>query len=1000
MSCKNLLKSIAAVLLLSISQLVMAQDRVVTGRVTDSKDGSGVPGVTVTPKGTKTGTQTSSDGTFRISVGSGVTTLVFSSIGYTSQEVDITGKTSVDVSFVISNAQLGEVVVTGYGTARKRDVTGSISSIKAKDFNQGIVTAPDQLIQGKAAGVQVINNSGAPGGGTTLRIRGISSIRSANSPLIVVDGVPLSGGSAAPGLGTPGLGNAASENPLNFINPNDIVSIDILKDASATAIYGSRGSNGVVQITTKKGSSGAPKFELSSSVSISSMMRQIEVLDAAGYVAALQKYNLSTALSTNQAPTGNGGGNTDAMDAITRSAISTNNNFAVSGGNETGKYRLSVGYLDQQGIVSESGFQKMTASFNGSYRFLESKRLGLDFSIITSNTRTLTAPISNNAGFQGSLIGTALQWNPTYALTNSSGNPIVVDPRLANTTINPLALLAAHDDRGSLLTVLANFSPSFKITNDLEYKFLYSLNYGIGNRKAELKNWINIDNVVGRGFASTATNKSTSHVLAHTLNYNKQFNDLSLNALAGYEFRRDDYTGTGMSGLGFVDYPGLHYYDYIQNLATADRSIYSFANPLAEVQSYFARAVFNYKDKYTLTGTFRADGSSRFGKDHKYGYFPSVGFSWNVLKENFMANAKGINTLRFRLGWGITGNQEFPDNGAALRRVSIGIGNNQTVSNIENDDLRWEESTTLNAGIDFGLFGGKLTGTIDYFDKTSTDVLYRTQVVQPGPPQEYWINLPANIENSGLEITLTGNIISKKDLKWNLTGNAAFLRNEITNFAFINNTGELNGQGLSGAFSQRLADGYPINTYYLPKWMGLDANGVSVYEGGDATVKSYHGSPNPKLLLGFSTDVSYKKWFFVANFNGAFGHYLYNNTFNSVLPIGNLLAKRNVAPDFVNSKVKEATSNVPSPSTRYLEKGNYIKLANATLSYRVGDIGKVFKGVVINLTGQNLFVLTDFKGFDPEVNVDKNIGGVPSLGIEYIPYPTARNIILGVSFGF
>lgn len=1000
MSCKNLLKSMAAMLLLCISQLAIAQDRVVSGRVSDSKDGSGVPGVTVAPKGTKTGTQTGSDGSFRISVGAGVTTLVFSSVGYTSQEVDITGKTTIDVSLVISNSQLGEVVVTGYGSAKKRDVTGSITSIKAKDFNQGIVTAPDQLIQGKAAGVQVINNSGAPGGGTTLRIRGISSIRSANSPLIVVDGVPLSGGSAAPGLGTPGLGNAASENPLNFINPNDIVSIDILKDASATAIYGSRGSNGVVQITTKKGSSGAPKFEYSTSVGMSTMMRQIEVLDAAGYIAALQKYNLSTAISTTSAPTGNGGQNVDAMDAITRSAISTNNNFAVTGGNENGKYRLSVGYLDQQGVLVESGFQKMTASFNGSYKFLESKRLGLDFGIITSNTRTLTAPISNNAGYQGSLIGTALQWNPTYSLTNSAGNPIVVDPRLAATTVNPLALLAAHDDKGSLVTVLANISPSFKITNDLEYKFLYSINYGVGNRKGELRNWINFDGVLGRGWASVANNKSTSHVLSHTLNYNKQFNDLSLNALAGYEFRRDDFSGSGMSGQDFVDYPELHYYDYMQNLPTAQRNIYSFANPLAEVQSYFARAVFNYKDKYTLTGTFRADGSSRFGKDHKYGYFPSAGFAWNVLKENFMANAKGFSTLRLRLGWGITGNQEFPDNGAAIRRVSIGTGQNQTVSNLENDDLRWEESTTLNAGIDFGLFGGKLTGTIDYFDKTSTDVLYRTQVVQPGPPQEYWINLPANIENSGIEITLTGNVISKKDLKWNVTGNIAFLRNELTNFDYVNNTGELNGQGLSGAFSQRLVDGHPVNVFYLPKWLGLDANGVSTYEGGDATVKSYHGSPNPKALVGFSTDVSYKKWFFVANFNGAFGHYIYNNTFNSVLPIGNILAKRNVAPDFVNSKVKEATSNVPSPSTRYLEKGDYIKLANATLSYRIGDLGKVFKGVVINLTGQNLFVLTDFKGFDPEVNVDKNIGGVPSLGIEYIPYPTARNIILGLSFGF
>ena len=455
-----------------------------------------------------------------------------------------------------------------------------------------------------------------------------------------------------------------------------------------------------------------------------------------------------------------------------------------------------------------------------------------------------------------------------------------------------------------------------------------------------------------------------------------------------------------MSGQGFVDYPGLHYYNYMQNLATANRNIYSYANPVATVQSYFARANLNYKDKYLLTATFRADGSSRFGKNHKYGYFPSVGVGWNILKEDFMAGVKGINTLKLRLGWGKTGNQEFGDNGASIRRVSIGIGGNQTVSNLENNDLKWEESTTYNAGLDLGLFNNRLTATIDYFDKKSTDVLYRTQVVQPGPPQEYWINLPATIHNSGLEITLNGNIINNKNLNWNLGVNGAFLKNTLEDFAYINNTGGIHGQGVSGAFAQRLITGHPIDVFYLPVWTGLDANGASTYQGGDATVKSYLGSPSPKFLLGLSTDVSYKKWFFVANMNGAFGHYIYNNTFNSVLPIGNLLAKRNVAPDFVNSKVKESTSNVPSPSSRYLEKGNYLKLANATLSYRLGSFGKVIKGASINLTGQNLFVITKFKGFDPEVNVDKNIGGVPSLGIEYAPYPTARNIILGVNFSF
>jgi iron complex outermembrane receptor protein len=293
MSCKNLLKPAAFIFLLFISQLIFAQDRVVTGRVTDSKDGSGVPGVTVTPKGMKTGTQTSSDGSYRISVGPNITTLVFSSIGYAPQEVDISGKSTADVLLVITNSQLGEVVVTGYGTSRKKDLTGSIASVKAKDFNKGVNTSPDQLIQGKVAGLQITNNNGAPGAGTTIRIRGTSSVRSGNSPLIVVDGVPLEGGSGRPGIGLPGMGDAPGSNPLNFVNPSDIESIDVLKDASAAAIYGSRGANGVILITTKKGKAGTPVVEFGYAFGISKIANQIELLSASEYRAALAKYNLT-----------------------------------------------------------------------------------------------------------------------------------------------------------------------------------------------------------------------------------------------------------------------------------------------------------------------------------------------------------------------------------------------------------------------------------------------------------------------------------------------------------------------------------------------------------------------------------------------------------------------------------------------------------------------------------------------------------------------------------
>ncbi len=348
MTLKRLLTaSMMLLLALTVSVSAFAQDKVISGKVTDSKDGSPVVGASVVAKGSNSGgSVTGADGSFKISVAANTTTLVVSYVGYGTQEISIAGKTSVDVSLSSSGSNLNEVVVVGYGTARRKDLTGSVASVKAKDFNQGIVTAPDQLIQGKVAGVQVINNSGAPGGATTIRIRGISSIRSGNQPLFVVDGVPLSGGSPAPGLGT-ALGGAPGDNPLNFLNPNDIASMEVLKDASATAIYGSRGANGVVIITTKKGQSGAPKIEFNTSASVSSIMKKLEVLDGNGFRAALSKYGLTS---------GNFGGNVDAMDAITQSGISQNHNIAISSGNDAGRYRISVGYQNQQGIIKESGF--------------------------------------------------------------------------------------------------------------------------------------------------------------------------------------------------------------------------------------------------------------------------------------------------------------------------------------------------------------------------------------------------------------------------------------------------------------------------------------------------------------------------------------------------------------------------------------------------------------------------------------------------------------------
>lgn len=979
MTQKRLLPALLITLLLALQ--TFAQQRTITGRVTDNT-GAPVAGATVTVKGTNIATSTGSDGTYKLNVPENAGTLVISAVGYGNTEAAISGST-VDVGLTATQSNLNEVVVVGYGTARKRDLTGSVASVKAKDFNQGVFASPDNLIQGKVAGVQVINNTGAPGGASTIRIRGISSIRSGNAPLIVVDGVPLSGGSTQPGLDN-ALGSSPGDNPLNFINSADIASMDILKDASATAIYGSRGANGVIVITTKKGTSGAPKVELNTQVGVSNMLRQIDVLDAAGYRAALKEYNLTS---------GDFGGDVNAMDEITRTAFTQNYNLAVTGGNENGRYRLSAGYMNQDGIINESGFKKITAGLTSSFKFTESRRLGLDFNLLFGNTLTNSAPIGNNSGFQGSLIGQALQWNPTHPLRKPNDS-IWVNNQLGATTINPLAMIAAYDDKTSLNNIIASISPSYKILSNLEYRMLYAVNYSQAERRTSIRNWLNFTGNLGS--AQIGNNRSVNQTITHTLSYTPQLTkNITLNALIGYEYLRYDFKGSGMQANRFFDYPQLDYTNYMQNSPAADRNVYSYAPPVSELQSLFARATFSFGDRFVLTGTVRRDGSSKFGANNRYGIFPSVAGAWNIMNENFVKNSKSISNLKLRASWGQTGNQEFAS-GVSQRNVNIGIGDNTSVANFENPDVKWETNTMTNVGIDLGLFSNRLNITADWFNRKTTDPLFAATPVAPAPASGViWQNLDASIVNSGFEFSLNYALIRNENLTWNIGGNIAFLQNEVKDLNGSYQTGGLHGQGISGATSQLIVAGQPLNVYYLRQFEGIDkTSGQSIYAENEKLF--YSGSPNPTRIYGITTDVTWKKLFASANMNGAAGHYLYNNTANSVINVGNL-GTRNISAAIPGTG--ENLSNAIAPSTRYLEKGDYLKLANATVGYRIGNLGKAFKNVTVTLTGQNLFVITKFTGFDPEVNVDKNVNGIPSAGIEYIPYPTARTILLGLSFG-
>ncbi len=968
--------------LMLLSNFALAQ-RSIKGKITDAESGEALIGASVSVVGTTRGASSDVDGNYSLDVPAGSTQIRVAYTGYTEQIVALGASNVLDVALAAGSV-LDEVVVIGYGVAKKSDLTGAVSSVSEKNFNKGLVTAPDQLIQGKVAGVQVINNSGQPGGATTVRIRGNSSIRSGNQPLYVVDGIQQPGSSTKPGSSN-ALGNSATSNPLNYLNPGDIESIEVLKDASATAIYGSRGANGVILITTKRAKTGAPSIDFNTSVGGSSILKKYDVLSGDEYRAALTQYGLTS---------GDYGKSVDAMDEILRVGIVQNHGITIGGGSAAGNYRVGLGYLKQDGIIKGNDFRRASANVRGSYKFLESKKLGVDFGVLVSQSRENAPSVATDAGFQGNVVAAALQWNPTADLYNADGTPVIIPP-FGNTTINPVALIDAYKDKVNTFDIQASIAPSFKITDNLIYKLEYSIYHGVGDRRASIARWLNYTGIEGRGLGYIGAQKNTNQILTHTLNYLTTFrSDVSLNATVGYEYQKRTDSGFGMSAndfqIGDFDYTNI-----MQNSTQGSRNIYSYSAPDAELQSYFVRGLLNIKNKYLLNATMRVDGSSKFGANNKYGYFPAVGVAWNLSNEAFLEDAP-VENLKLRASWGQTGNSDFPA-GASQDRYSFGqqsIG----LSNVANPDLKWETSTTLNVGLDFGFMNNKIYGTVDYFNKKTEDLLFQFPTIQPAPAGFYWINLPGNVTNSGLEVALNGLLVEQGKFNWNLGVVATFIKNQLNDYngpgIFY---GQLFGQGSSGATSQLLATGHPLNSYYLREHLGINADGQSEYANDEGL--AFVGDPNPKTQLGISTTLSYDKLTFDMSLNGAYGYKIFNNTQMSVLPIGNL-GTRNIDANLIGGATQEATSNAIKGSTRYLESGNYMKLANARLAYSFGNLGKTVRNATIYVQGTNLLVFTKYTGFDPEVNTVNVKDGLPSAGIEYIPYPSARTFIVGANFSF
>jgi TonB-dependent starch-binding outer membrane protein SusC len=992
MTIKRLLAKLALLLFCVLfTQIAFSQTKLITGKVSDDK-GNPIQGATVTAKGSRTGTSTDAAGAFSLNVPAGAKTIVISSVGFGQQEVSIIDKTSVNVSLVSSAQSLNDVVVIGYGSSQRKDITGSVASVKSKDFDKG-VTSPEELLIGKVAGLQIANNSGQPGGTTITKIRGNNSIVSGNNPLYVIDGVPIDATSPLPPNANTGIGSSVGNNPLLFLNPGDISQIDILKDASSSAIYGARGENGVVLITLNKGNG---KMNIDAGVNYKTyagLMRQPDILSASQYRSELGVYGFKS----------DSGMSLNPFKSILQNKPSTVYFVALSGGGENGKFRASFSASDQQGIIVKSGLQQYNASFSGEHSFLD-KKLKINFVFIGSNYTLQSAPISTNAGSTGNLISAAMNWNPTLELVEPNGTYNQANPA---GQINPLALSAYSDDYSHVVQLMGIGGVSYKILPDLTYNFLYGVSYATSTRLAQVQGYIAAtgSNLDGKGGGQTGGANLSTQTITHTLTYDKHLKSgLNFRVLAGYEFYETsnlNYQYTTVTGFSFnapgkPSYPNIAYYNDMQAGTQANLVTVSNAPPASQLQSYFARAEVNYSDKYFLTATVRADGSTKFGSDNKYGYFPSFGVRWNILNEKFMKNNTFLNTFGLRLGYGQVGGQDGLIAGAS-KLIATPTSGGAAIINYASPNLKWETLTSTNGGIDFGFLNNRVFGYIDVFSKKTTNPLFPGTLSVPSQGGTIWQNLPGYITNKGFEFSIGVALVHTKDFTWNVNANVEYVKNKFVYPALGSSplylTGGVNGQGVSSAFSQAIANNQPIDAFYLRTFTGFDQNGIAVVK---SQASSYVGDPNPHVLLGFNTDLTYKKFSLAINTHGAFGNKIFNNTLVSVTNLGNIANGKNISKTLIGTK--ESLANPVSASTRFLQNGNFFKLGNATLSYNLGSFGNVIKSARVFVTGSNLFEITKYTGFDAEVNQDHNNNGIPSLGIDYIGYPTSRALTFGLTF--
>ncbi|HEU5054149.1 MAG TPA: TonB-dependent receptor [Hanamia sp.] len=949
-----------------------AQQRTVTGKVT-STDGSPLVGATVLVVGHKTGVTTGPDGTFSINVPENAKELQVSYVGSETKTVDISSTSNVTVSLASTATNLSDVVVVGYGTVKKKDLTGAVSLVQAKDFNQGVTVNPIQQIQGKVSGLVITLPGGDPNANPIIRLRGQTSLSGGQTPLIVLDGVPLD-----------------DPNEIANIPSNDILSYDVLKDASATAIYGSRGANGVIIINTKKGKSGKALVEYDGYVGMDKQSK---------------KYDFLTAAEWRKAVTNPGsfdkGANTDWVDAITRVAYSQSHNVAVSGGANGFNYRASVNYLNQQGIIINSGKEQYGLRFNAQQKAINDK-LELQVGILSTQTnRKLT-----NYGNVSKVYNTP----PVYPVYNPDGTYFAFSDF---EQYNAVEHINEELNKGTEYLTILYGTANYQLFDGLKGGVTGSLSH-FNRQNRFFQPSFPLEGNVNNANDNTYNEDSKKGDIH--LNYLKDFGEHNIGATAVYEYNYFTNNSFSAGGQQFIVPENQD-----NNLGSGNSLYNSIGSYREEYKliSFLGRINYNYAGKYFLTASIRRDGSSKFGKNNRWGNFPSVDVAWVLSQENFLKNVSWLNQLKLRVGYGETGNSDaispystlltYGPGGRYYNPVTQTYPQTYSPNQNANPDLKWETRKGKNLGLDFALFNNRLTGDFNIFRDVTDNLLYTYTV--PTPP--FFINtILANVgsmSNKGEELSLTAEILRGKKLNWTFGGQITFIKTRVESLSgtyagYKLSTDQIPGgyavgRGLSSYPITFLKPGYAPYEFYLPHFTGVDKDGNQLLDGKTPTEepnpKKYYIDPSPKFTYGINNTFSYGNWSLNFFLRGVYGQKIFNNTLLNFENI-NRLPGNNVTKEALTNGIKDAAL----VSDHWLQKASYLRLDNATLAYTFNHIPGI-ESLRVYVAGNNLFVITPYGGLDPEIqngNTNQAYIDVTYYGDAF--YPRTRSVSLGVNVSF